>query len=119
AITKPRGTGRGAATCGSYRFKLQLEVFRARVRAQEGRPIGEAPVMVCDRVPVIEIHYASNVSIRISHTKDETGGVFTAVFVERVAIFCVNFGAVIVMTQLDIHNTGDGVRAVSGGRTVF
>ena len=119
AITKPRGTGRGAATCGSYRFELQLEVFRTRVRAQEGRSIREAAVMVEDPVAVIEIHYASNVSIRISHTEDETGGVFTAVFVERVAIFGVNLGTVIVVTQLDVDDTGNRVRAVSGGSAVL
>src|SRR5436190_11684933 len=119
ARTKPRGSGRGSATCGRYRFEGQLKVFRARVRAHEGPWIREGAVMVEDPVAVIEIQCASNVSIRISHTKDETGGVFTAVFVDRVAIFDRSLGAMIVVTQLDVHNTGNGIRAVSGGSAIL
>src|SRR5204863_6723878 len=70
--------------------------------------------MIRDRVAVIEIYHTSHVGLSIAHTEEERGRVFTTVFVERVAIFEGHFRAMIIMTQLDVDDTRDGIRTVGG-----
>src|SRR3954464_1541801 len=68
---------------------------------------------------MIVIKDASNIGIFIPNTEDSRCVEFAGVFIEGIAVLDSRLRAVVIVTHLEIDNTGYRVRAIRGGRAVF
>ena len=73
-----------------------------------------------DVIAVVVIQYASDVGSVIADAENCLSDELTRIFVLCVAVLDARFGAVlIIVTQLDVDHTRDGVCAIRGGCAVF
>ena len=99
--------------------RRDLEIQRAGVRAQERRNLGILAVGIEDRVALVVVEADEGAGLVSLHSGDQRSGELGGVLVRGVAVVQRDLSAIGTAAEFDIDDTGDGIGAVDGGRTVF